>query len=547
MKLTPTLIGLLFATMATASGEAWADQGTEKDRASGQQFGLDQSVVVAEADRVNDEDAPYRQIVNSFLERDDFVAANNYVDTLSETTDAAPETLRALKSHIRRIKTARILDYAEKIREAIVSSDFSAVTDYNERMRRLTTDEPLSDPSSTKQAETDGSEVPEDQAPAIEMSPSKPEIDGATITTPEPVAADLALVWRMRTALDEDRLFPPSDDNAFDLAAAGLSAMPDDPEISSILDDIIGRQQTLVLTNLDAGRPETALELADQLLEAVNSLEAEHAPSPHRSPAKHWIEQVRPEIIDGLIASTEKAIEKRRLTFAPDGELSAEGYVGLVASELGQDHDEVRLLADRIIASYQELIDQKMAQNQYDGALKLHARMAAIAARFDVSTDQVAALGSYIETQQEHDQLLLLAAQSRSKGQLIEPAGANALEFAAKAIRLAVNPAAASKVFDDVVLEQRQKIDLLIDAGDLQEAADQLQQLGSAIEQIGTKQLERANAYYAEAEQVSRRADLERRQRQERIEQAERADGAASIPVEPSRGNKPPFTFVSPF
>lgn len=551
MKLILALLTLLFADMATAFSGALADHGSRRSPASGNPSLPREFTVIAQADEIDDDGTSYQQTLEAFLNSDDFVAAKDFVDALSENTGIAPATLRSLNDQIRRIRTARLIEYAEKIRKAIASSDLETVKDYSERMQRLTTGEPGSNPVLTDDVGTRRSGDTPDQVESARKNQPSSDAEATQESKTDSIAADAELVRQMRTALDEDRLFPPIAGNAFDLAVARLALTPDDAEAHGVITEAISKQQSEVLASLESGRPEIALILTGQLLEAVEDPGTEAAlPSDYRSSASRWVEGVRPDIIAGLIAGTEKAIEQLNLTVAPQGKMSAEGYVDLMATELGQEHEDVALLAGKIIASYQGMIDQRLAKRQYDAALTLHARMESIAERFGVSTDQIAALKTYIEAlparQQRHDQLLLLAAQWRDKGQLIEPAGANALEFAARAVRLAVNPAAADKVVNDVILEQRQRIDRLIDAGRLEEAASQLQQLGSAIEQIGTKQIEKATEYYAEAEQVLQRADLENEQR---IKDAAEQDepSAAAVPNEPSQAKKSPFTFVSPF
>lgn len=550
MKSFVKIIILLFAHTTLVSGAAWAGRGIESAPSSAHRL-ASHELIVAQIVGVEDKEGSYQEALDLMLGRDDFVAAEDYVDALAGDADVTPATLRSLNSQIRRVRTARILDYAEKIRAAITTSDFDAVRDYSERMERLRSAARVSDPASVDKAEKGDPMVDRDRGLPAETGQSSPDTRASTASQPSSIAKDAILVRRMQTALDEDRLFSPTADNAFDLATARLSTAPDDLEARGILDDVIERQQSQVLSNLEDRKPQIALDLTKQLLEAVGSLQTEEAMPTLRSSAERWVEQTRPTIIAGLVTNTEQAIERYDLTIAPNGQLSAEGYVSLLATELGRDHNDVKRLARNIVDKYQGLINRRLAERRYDKASAFHARMEATARRFGLSTDQAAALGSEIQAsrarQEQHDQLLLKAAEWRDKGQLIEPVGANALEFAGKAVGLGVNAAAADKVLKEVIIAQREKIDRLIVDGRLEQAAGQLQQLASAIEPIDTKRSDQAAAYYAEAEQILQRADLEDSQRQQQIEEAKQDGTTAVAPVEPAQTEKPPFTFINPF
>jgi len=551
MKSLLTLTFLLVAKVAIFSGNAWSVDEIARGSLSGHDPGS-RELVVAQAVGAEDQTDSHRETLDTMLERDDFIAAEEYVDALSNDADVTSLTLRSLSSEIRRVRTARILDYAEKIRAAIASSDFEAVRDLSERMEHMRSASPSSNPASISNTERRSPKIETDLVQPAEESQPGLDVGNEPTAQPSTSQEDSILDQRIQVALNEDRLFPPAADNAFDLAVARLSMEPHDDEARDILDDVIKRQQSQALANLQDGRPEVALDLTKQLLGSVGSLQAEEAATaPLWSSAERWVQQTRPDIIAGLVTNTEQAIDDDHLTVSPNGKLSAEGYVSLLAEELGQNHTGVERLANLIIDKYQGLIDQHLANNRHNEASAFHNRMEATARRFGLPTDRVAALGSHIQLsqarQQQHDQLLLVTAQWRGKGQLIEPAGANALEFAGKAVQLAVDPEAADKVFKDVIAEQRGKIDRLIDAGRLEEAADQLQQLGSAIQEAAASRTEDAAVYYAEAEQILRQADLEKTQRQQKIEEAEQDDFDAAAPVEPARTEKPTFTFINPF
>ena len=563
MTSSRVLRNLLVTSIASASislNDAWGTIGQHSHPTSGPQahkadvFISGQPsvpgdiVIFAQADALNDVGgSSHQRVLESILRRGNIAGAKAFVDALAEANELEPATIRSMNDRIWRIKTDRMVEYSAKIREAIAKSDFAAVGEYSERMRRLTASEPSSTTTSTDRIGTQRSGTRSDLAPSALDESQSLAVEAAAASNPPSIDDDIEIVEQMRRALEEGRFFPPAEDNTFDLAAARLSMAPDDPKAHHYLAEAIKKQQAQVSANLRDGRLEAALDLANQLRVSLGDPGVTVAwPSNYRSQVLGWVDEIQRDIVAGLVVTAEEAIEKRRLTVAPEGETSAEGYVATLSAHLGQDHGDVARLADKIIASYRDLVDKRLAKQEYDQALRLHSRMEIISVRFGVSIDQVAAQRRNIEAkrakQQQHDQLLLLAAEWRDKGQLIEPAGANALEFAGKAIRLAVNPTAANKVFDDLVIEQRRRVDRLIETGHLQEAGRELKQLGAAIEQIDTKQ---AAEYYAAAEQVLRQADLENSRRQQRTK-----DANENGPVAPpeNSGNSPlPFTFINPF
>ncbi|MGI9449712.1 MAG: hypothetical protein ACR2QH_03555, partial [Geminicoccaceae bacterium] len=490
MKSSLALLAFLSVDMSIASSQLLADQKPTQDPLLERQSSPPPIIVVAQADN-QDDDPSYQETLDSLLERDDFVAARKFVVDLSENPDVSPAMLRSLKNRIRSVKTARLIDYAEKIRQAIADSDLEAMNDYSQRMQQLSSAAATSKPPSKIENEPLSSEdtsLPLQQVQEPPKAEPKEREEPSTTAVETAPAVEAFPIQRIRNALDEDRLFPPEPDNAFNLAVARLAEKPDDADALNMLDGVINRQRSKAVASLDSGRPETALALRGELVKAFERLDAETttASSNRRSAALGWAEQIKPDIIAGLIAGTEQAIGRWNLTIAPEGNFSAEDYVELLAAELGQDHDEVRRLANEIIDRYQDLIENRLAKREYQNASTLHARKLAVAERFGLPTEQIVAQGRYIATlparQRQHDQLLLQATQLRDEGQLIEPAGANALEFAARAVRLAANPAAADKVFNDVIFEQRIRIDRLIDSGRLEEAARQLQQVGAVVE-----------------------------------------------------------------
>ncbi|NJO32076.1 MAG: hypothetical protein HC869_02035 [Rhodospirillales bacterium] len=487
------------------------------------------------------------QILDSILRRDDIAAAKAFVDALARAEELPAAALRSMNDRIWRTKVDRMAAYSKQLREAIVRSDFQAVRDYSERMRRLAASQLSATPAPADEIDAQGSAAVDGPMPDDPDEPS-PSIREARESSARD--EDHAIVERMRKALEEDRLLPPAENNAFDLAVARLPAAPNDPEAHAILGEVVVKQQGEVLARLQDGRPELALALANQLLASLSELDANAAwSSSYRSQALRWADDARPDIVASLIARTEQTIEERQLTIAPEGETSAQGYLELLASELGDDHDEVTRLAQDIIASYRTLIDQRLAKQNYESALRLHARLEALAVRFGVAVDQAATLRGEIETlqthQQQHDQLMLLAARWRNQGQLIEPAGANALESAAKAIQLAFNPAEANDFLDEVIAEQRGRIDLLIREDRLREASSALTSLGAAIELIGERLAAQAAEYYAEAEQIKRRADAE--EDQHRLQKREALPRPPASPPATSDDRDTPLIFVNPF
>ncbi len=501
-----------------------------------------QMIILAQADQ-EDKEKSYRQDLDFLLEQDDFATAEEFVDDLSRNTEVSPATLRSLKSQIRSMRTARLVEYAQKIREAIASSDMETVAEYSQRMQRLKTAGPNRTLSPDNEAETyrpGGTSLPTQEAQDTRV------VNETRNDELSPAAEETIPIQRIEKAINEDRLLPPANDNAFALAETRLTEQPDDAQALRLLDDVINKQQSKIMASLDAGRPETALELTRSLIKAVERLDDDTEPlSGHRSSALSFADEIKLDVITGLIANAEKAMEQWNLTVAPEGKPSAEGIVGLLATELGEDHGDVLRLANDIVDRYQGLISGRLSKRQYEDALTFHDRMQAVAERFSLPTDQMAEQRRFIAElparQQQHDQLLQQAAQWRSKGQLIEPAGANALEFVKRAILLKIDPIAAGEVYNDVIFEQRKRIDSLIEADRLEEAVRQLRQLGAAVKQVGASRSERADLYFAEADRISEQA--ERKKEQQRAEAAERAK--ATAPADDS--NDPPFTFVNPF
>ena len=500
---------------------------------------------------------PNLSILQSILNRGDIRAAIAFVDALTNATRITPATERAMKDRIWRAKAKLMVEYSEKIRQAIASSDFDAVKDYSERMRRLTAaDQPTNRPTSTDRTTADETTATVDPAPPA-ADQSTPDPDAATESTgPDPMGApeagDSAALVRLRQALQDGRLFPPAETNAFDLAMAELSAKPEDPDVTAVLREVIERQQARLRDSLREGRPEAAARLADQLRDALERPGAETAWSTEdRSRLLGWLDQIRPDLVAGLIADTERAIAEGRLTVATDGKTSAQQFLDLVASQLGREHADVTRLATDILTSYRDLVGERLVEQRYDDALTLQSRMAAIATRYGVLVNQVAALKDDIETsraeQQQHDQLLLLAAHWRDKGQLIKPAGANALEFAGKALRLASNPDTANRVLDELVMEQRRRIDRLIETDRLRQAAGDLRQLAVAIERIDSRRAAQADEYHAEAEQLLQQADFQDNRRQRQLTRNDVEDPVSVAPSQSSDDERSTFIFVNPF
>jgi len=502
-------------------------------------------VIMAQADDLDEVDEEvHDKILDSHLSRDDIRAAKAFVDALAKNEELSAATISSMNNRIWRIKADLIVKYSGHLREAIARSDFEAVRDYSERMRHLTEASPPATPTLTDDVDVRGP-VEIDSLTLSELD----ELAPTTQETRDPSAGDerKAIVEHMRRALEEDHLFPPAENNAFDLATARLAAAPDDTEVHDILSQVLARQQDRVQMRLEDGRPARAQALTIQLFDSLTNLDADAAwSSSYRTQASLWAEDVRPEINAALIAKAEMAIERRRLMIAPGGETSAQGYLELLVSELGKDHDHVMRLANDITTSYGALIDERLNKQQYESASTLHSRMETFAAGFGVALDQVAALGNEIEAmqskQRQYDRLMLLANQWRDRGQLVEPVGANALESTAEAIKLAFNPAEANVFLDEVVNEQRGKIDLLIREDHLLEASSALMTLGSAIEPIGGRQTTRATEYYAEAARIKRQAEAKDNRRQLQQREAQQKP-----PPEIVEDQTEPLIFVNPF
>lgn len=138
------------------------------------------------------------------------------------------------------------------------------------------------------------------------------------------------------------------------------------------------------------------------MLDALGSSEAKDSwRAGYRSRARQWFDQQQPEIVAGLIGKCEEAIDKRDLTIASYSALPAYGYLDLLASLLGDDHDDVARLAATLITTYRDLIGRRLARQRYEGAMTLVKRVEPIAARFDIAVDEIQTLRSDIETRQD--------------------------------------------------------------------------------------------------------------------------------------------------
>jgi hypothetical protein len=292
------------------------------------------------------------------------------------------------------------------------------------------------------------------------------------------------------------------------------------------------------------------------LLDAFSDSDAQNDwRSGYRAKLDIWFDRVQPEVAAGLIGKTEAAIDRRDLVIADAGSRSAFDYLELLASVNGTGHEDVTTLAAKITASYRGLADYRLARQDYAAAMTFVQRMETVASRFDLDLDEAGTLRRDIETaeakQRRHDEFMSLANQSREMGQLIKPSGANAIEFTAKAIKLAVNPSAANEVLDDLIAEQRQRIDLLIEARRFRDAGLELENFAAAMDKAGIDQGTNAAELRTEADTLLEKAAVEEDLRQQRI-----AEEASAETTKPSPSTSPetqnsrtvkPFTFINPF
>jgi predicted kinase len=98
---------------------------------------------------------------------------------------------------------------------------------------------------------------------------------------------------------------------------------------------------------------------------------------------------------------------------------------------------------------------------------------------------------------------------------------------------------------DEVIAEQRERIERLIAEDRLREASSALTTLGAAIEQIGERLAARAAEYYAEAELINRRADVGDDQR--RLQETATQQEPLAFPPAASDDRDTPLIFVNPF
>ena len=106
---------------------------------SGEAIRSSELFVLAQADAPDETRSDSNQLIlQSILNRGDIKAAVAFVDALTKATRIAPAAEHAMKDRIWRAKAKLMVDYSEKIREAIAGSDFDTVKDYSERMRLLT-------------------------------------------------------------------------------------------------------------------------------------------------------------------------------------------------------------------------------------------------------------------------------------------------------------------------------------------------------------------------------------------------------------------------
>ncbi|MEZ5934105.1 MAG: hypothetical protein R3F54_19645 [Alphaproteobacteria bacterium] len=495
-------------------------------------------VIVAEADLPGSATTSRQAVLESILELDDIQGAKAFVDALADAKELDAATISAMNDRIWHFRAKRMADYSAEMREAITRSDVDRMRALSESMRRLT-----ASAASRGRGQAD--------APAPATTADTKETAGFDPQKAPLTDRDDGFADRARRALDEGRLLPPGEDNAFDLAVNRLSGTPDDAAARGVLEDVIQRQENKVKAAIEAEQPVLAMDQANQLLDAAEGRPPDAAlPKDRLLQLRRWMEEIEPIIAAGLIAKAEEAIDENELIVAPEGALSAQDYVDRLKSFLGPNHDDVVALADAVLTRYHAIGDGLLARREYGRALTIHARMQAVAARFDRSEDEAASLLADIETMQErqrqYDDMMTRAVTLREQGQLVEPADANALEFAAKAIDQAFDPAEATDLFDGLVADQRRRIDALLAAGQHRDAGAELRRLGAALERAGIVRGTDAAVINAEAEEMLRQADLEDAKRRQQTLEAGSDDAVAPKAIA-TENDKPSLIFVNPF
>lgn len=390
-----------------------------------------------------------------YLDDDDIVGANAFVDRLVADGAVDEAEQRILEDRIWRTKTERTLDYARKIREAIRDSDLETMRDYNARMQRLMGKTPGSEPlSPVAEADAEESGVPPS---SVETGMVTPELD-----------------------------------------------RPDE-----------------VLSDEEAAEEEAA--------------EAE-------------AEEETGDVIEDLLRRGENAIATYNLTVATPGTDSAVGMLDQLVALGGEGEAAAKTLGQKIMAVYATLIERNIGRGRLDKARTFAERMRTVAKRPGLPLDEVDALSARIDQvsakTEEHDHLLQQAARLRDRGQLVAPDENHALAFAAEALELDVDRAAAGDLLDDIILRQRRQADQLAETGRLRDAAHELETLADALIEADIGEAALITGVRGDAAALYRRADLRDSERERRA--AAEARSASETPAE-DEGSRNPLTFINPF
>lgn len=407
------------------------------------------------------------------------------------------------------------------------------------------------------------------------VDPAGPDIGSPPHAEPEPAFnnADLQSAStteltdnaeRLQRAIADGRLLPPDIDNAMSLATARLEQYPDDKSARRIVESIVAIQKERAADLLDKRRPLEAWSLANQLYGAF----IEYEENPGRSPHVDWLHKFLPEIVlwrlrlepgvtEGLADACEQAINRRHLSVAPDDKKPAATYLRTLASILGNDHENVSRLGEKINSAYRQLVDNLISERRHLEALRYVERMEQVAGEFALDQAEAARLRSVIETKQaefvRYQELLQLADHFRAEGQLIRPKGANALEFMTEAIKLDMRPSETDEILRNLIWESRGQIDEVIQEGRLDDAAGELEHLSKALDETGLpRPASLSKRFLSEAialkQQVERekQEELEKQQRLEAELQRLRALEEKQASTEKEKASEP-MTFVNPF
>lgn len=376
------------------------------------------------------EGVPAKQAaLDAALKRDDLEAARDIVDRLDAEGDVSAETLRSMRDQIWRAKSVLTLRYSREITKAIAAADFEAVKSYSRQLAKLSGTAPDTEATVDQPVAEEAAVAVPRRRPAV----AEVEVPGAIGEGTRDITTSTTEDERARRALDQRRLFPPADDNAFDLVARSLERSPDNQLAYRQLDEIIDERKAEVDESLEREQPERALELADQMIAAFDGFITDGRKGyDYRSKVLQWSKDIEPRLARSLLQQGRTAVEEDRLDDADDGALSARDYLDRLTSLKGQGSPEVRSLAGDVMAGYRRRIDRHLAANRFGRALYLLPGMQDVSVRFGIEASDLALLRERIESEREIQQAdgkeARRAADDRRSGGRVAPSGSDLKE-----------------------------------------------------------------------------------------------------------------------